>query len=64
MEIVFGSRECPGAGGTLSSFLLIFEASESILAAPTKTQRRDPSCVMHLLAEFCSVTREGTQVSQ
>lgn len=42
---------------SLCSFLLIFEASESILAAPRKTQRRDPSCVVHLHAEFCSMTR-------
>lgn len=52
-----GQRVSRGWGNFISSFLLIFEASESILAAPTNTLRRDPFCAVHLHAEFCSMTR-------
>lgn len=56
MEIVLRGRECSGGGGTF--FLSAdFEANERFLAAPTNTLRGDPSCVVHLHADFCSMTR-------
>lgn len=57
-RLFLGVESAQGLGElSLSSFLLIFEAIESILAAPTKTLRGGPSCVEHLHAEFCSMTR-------